>query len=254
MQTITVNQLSLAYTRRGHGAPLVLIHGYPLDSSIWGDVVPLLETHFDLILPDLRGLGHSQATESAYTMDDLAADLAGLLDHLQIESAFVAGHSMGGYASLAFAQAYPSRVRGLALVASQAAADSPERKAGRYSTVQQVIEHGVAPVVDAMTSKFTADPRLQVFARGLMEKQAAAGVIGSLKAMAERQDTLVMLAKASFPLTLIHGDADALIPLERAREIKSTVPRARLVELAGIGHLPMMEDPQATAAALMQFQ
>jgi 3-oxoadipate enol-lactonase len=250
MQNFTVNHITLAYDRLGKGAPLVLIHGFPLDHSIWDEVTPLLSSDFELILPDLRGFGQSGSPASAWTMTDLAKDIASLLDHLGIKSAFLAGHSMGGYVALAFAQAYPRRVRGLALVASQAAADTPERKEGRYATASQVAEQGTGGVVDGMTTKLSGDARVQAFVRGLMEKQTAAGVIGSLKAMAERKDRLSILASASFPLLLIHGNADILIPMERAREIKAAVPRAQLVELAGISHMPMMESPQAVADAL----
>jgi 3-oxoadipate enol-lactonase len=250
MQKISGNNLTLAYDRIGQGAPLVLIHGFPLDHSIWDEVTPLLSSTFDLILPDLRGFGESISSAPAWTMTDLAADIASLLDHLGIESAFLAGHSMGGYVALAFAQAYPNRVRGLALVASQTAADTPERKAGRYTEAHHIAEQGIGDTVAAMTSKLSSDTRVQKFVHDLMRKQKPAGYIGSLKAMAERADTLSVLAGSSFPVLLVHGDADGLIPLQRASEIQLKVPRTRLVELAGLGHMPMMESPQAVADAL----
>lgn len=253
MKKFVANNLTLAYDRIGLGVPLVLIHGFPLDHSIWDEIVPLLAEDFDLILPDLRGLGESDAVDSDYGMSDLASDIAFLLDHLGLESAFIAGHSLGGYIALAFADAYPRRVRGLVLVASQAAADSTERREGRYATAQQVAGQGVGVVVEAMTAKLSPNARVQAFVRGLMAKQSPAGVIGSLKAMAGREDTCSMLASSDFPLTLIHGEADALIPLERAREIKARVPRACLVELSGVGHMPMLESPQQVADALKVF-
>ena len=126
MQKIKVNGFDLAFERRGHGLPLVLIHGYPLDHTTWQDVTPLLEKGFDLILPDLRGLGQSSEVESVYTVSDLASDIAGLLDHLKIEKAIVAGHSMGGYAALAFARAYPQRLAGLGMISSQPMMENPQ--------------------------------------------------------------------------------------------------------------------------------
>lgn len=253
MQKFTVNHLALAYERRGRGAPLVLIHGYPLDHSIWNEVIPLLEANLDLILPDLRGFGQSDAPASAWKMDDLASDLAALLDHLGLDSAWLAGHSMGGYVALAFAAAHPRRVRGLALVASQAGADTSERKAGRQAEARHIAEQGIGDAVNGMALKLTADDRLQEQVRDLMDQQAPSGYIGSLMAMADRVDGMPVLAASSFPVALIHGDADILIPLERAREIQAGVPRARLVELGGVGHLPMLESPRAVADALLQL-
>ena len=103
METVQVNDIRLAYERRGTGAPLVLLHGYPLDHHLWDDVAPLLEDTFDVILPDLRGFGGSSTVDSFYTMEDMASDIAALLDQLGIQKAAVVGHSMGGYVALAFA-------------------------------------------------------------------------------------------------------------------------------------------------------
>jgi pimeloyl-ACP methyl ester carboxylesterase len=108
-------------------------------------------------------------------------------------------------------------------------------------------------VVDAMTPKFTTVERLQKAARELMEKQKPAAFIGALKAMAERIDTTSLLAGIDIPVVVIHGDADLLIPVDRAREVRELVPQAYFVELKGVGHLPMMEAVQETAAALKHF-
>jgi pimeloyl-ACP methyl ester carboxylesterase len=250
MEKINVNGIQLAYTRRGKGTPLVLIHGFPLDHHLWDEVVPLLEDTFDLILPDLRGFGESSTIDSFYAIEDYASDLAGLLDHLGIQKAAVAGHSMGGYVALAFARLFPERVRGLGLVSSQVLADSEERKQGRYKSAAEVAEHGIVSVVETMTPKFTPDESLQTFARKSMERQQPAAYIGALKAMAERVDSTPLLSSFHFPVVLIHGNADSLIPIDRAREVKAALPQAHLVEISGAGHMPMMEAKEQTAEAL----
>lgn len=250
MEKVKINGIELAYTRRGKGTPLVLLHGYPLDHRIWDEVAPLLDDKFDLILPDLRGFGNSTTVDTPYTMDDFASDIAGLLDSLGIQKTAVAGHSMGGYVALAFARLFPDRVAGLGLIASQTLADPPDRKEGRYKSAAEVTEKGIGGVVDAMTPKFTNDPALQAYARKVMEGQNPQAYIGALKAMAERQDATPLLASMTYPVVLVHGDADALIPIERAREVKDAVPHALLAELPGVGHLPMLEATEETARAL----
>ena len=250
MEKIKINDIELAYTRRGKGTPLVLLHGYPLDHHLWDDVAPLLEDTFDLILPDLRGFGESTTVDPPFTMDDYASDIAGLLDQLGIQNASIVGHSMGGYVALAFTKLYPERVSGLGLVSSQVLADPPDRKEGRYKSAADVSDKGIGGVVETMTPKFTSDERLQTFARETMERQQPAAFIGALKAMAERMDSTSLLSSFKFPVVIIHGDADALIPIDRAREVKNAIPPAHLVELNGAGHMPMMEAKEETARAL----
>ena len=253
MDAIDVNGIHLAYERRGRGTPMVLLHGFPLDHHLWDDIAPLLEDNFDLILPDLRGFGESTTVDLFYAMEDFASDVAGLLDYLGIPKATIVGHSMGGYIALAFARLYPERVSGLGLVASHAAADAPERREGRYKSAAEVADKGIASVVELMTTKFTSDPRLQEAARQSMERQPPAAYIGALKAMAERVDSTPLLSSIQYPVVIVHGDADALVPIDRAREVKAAVPHAHLVEISGAGHMPMMEAKEETAQALRQL-
>ena len=253
MEKVKVNGIQLAYTRIGTGKPLVLVHGYPLDHSIWDEVASVLKKDFDIILPDLRGFGGSDIVESQYKISDMAADIAGLLDKLGIEKAVIAGHSMGGYISLAFARAYPARVAGLGLIASQVLADAPEGKSGRYKAADEIMASGVEPVAESMSAKLTPDEQVQVYVQELIARQRPAGLAGALKAMAERDDSSSILSRFDFPVVIIHGDLDALIPVQRAKEVKAEIPHAILTELPGIGHMPMMEDPRSTATALKNF-
>jgi 3-oxoadipate enol-lactonase len=253
MEKVKVNGINIAYERRGRGEPLVLIHGYPLDCTTWNEVALLLENDFDLIIPDLRGMGQSDAMDKTYTVAELASDVAGLLDYLKIKKVFIAGHSMGGYVALAFARAYPNRMRGLGMISSQVLADPPERKEGRYKTAADVAEKGTSVVVDSMTYKLSAEVRIQFFVRDVMQRQKPTGVIGSLKAMAERDDSSDLSKTFRFPVVIVHGDADALIPVERGREVKAALPSAHYAELKGAGHMALMENPKEVAKALRFF-
>jgi 3-oxoadipate enol-lactonase len=253
MDTLEINGIRLAYDRRGKGTPLVLLHGYPLDHHLWDEVVPLLQDQFDVILPDLRGFGGSSTVDSFYTMEDIASDIAGLLDFLDIPTAVIVGHSMGGYVALAFARLYPERVIGLGLVSSQVLSDTPAKREDRFKTAAEVADKGTASVVEAMTPKFTSDTRLQEYARSSMERQQPAAYIGALKAMGERVDSTPLLSTMDYPVVIVHGDADNLIPIDRAREIQAALPGAYLVEISGAGHMPMMEAAEKTAVALRHF-
>lgn len=250
MLKATVDGFELAYERHGAGRPLVLIHGHPLDHAIWEPLVPLLENDFDLILPDLRSFGQSETIGTSYLIADMAADIATLLDSLNITRTAIAGHSMGGYVALAFARAHPDRVRGLALVASHIFADPPERKPVRYSDAAAVEAQGVGILADSFPAKLTADTALQATLRNIILRQSVHGVAESLRAMAERADSSMLVAGAQYPVVAIHGVADTLIPVSRARDGKALAENIQLVEIEGAGHVPMMESPQRTADAL----
>ncbi len=253
MEKVNIDGINIAYARRGQGAPLVLIHGYPLDHSIWEQLLPFLDQDFDVIMPDMRGFGQSDAMEADDSILDYASDIAKLLAHLKISRAYVAGHSMGGYVALAFARMYGERLTGLAMVSSQMAADTQERKSSRYATAEQVLREGVQPVVDAMAPKLSSDPVIQEFAREVISRQSPLGVASALRAMASRPDSSEIFREFAFPVVIIHGDTDALIPVERGQEMKDALPAARYVELHGVGHMPMMEDPKGLSQALHAF-
>ena len=160
---------------------------------------------------------------------------------------------MGGYVALDFVRNYPERVLGLGLVSSQALGDSPERKAGRYAAADEIMRTGVEPVAESMSPKLTPDGRVQAFVRALIAKQRPIGLANALKAMGERLDSTLILPTFQFPVVLVHGAKDELIPVERAREIKAAIKPAHLVELSGVGHMPMMEDPKKTADTLRKL-
>jgi 3-oxoadipate enol-lactonase len=248
-----VTGVKIAYGRRGAGAPLVLIHGYPLDHSIWEPLGVLLEHDFDLIMPDLRGFGGSQVQDASGSIDAYGSDVTGLLRQLHVSRAILVGHSMGGYVALAITRNRPDIVAGLGLVSSQLTADTPERREGRRAGAKQVTEDGVEPVASAMSLQLTADPRIQASMHDLIRIQKPAGLASALLAMAGRPDSREMLGHLKIPVVAIHGDEDRLIPFDRGREVKELLATADFVSVTGAGHLPMLENPAAVADGLRLF-
>jgi 3-oxoadipate enol-lactonase len=250
MLKVEVDKKTIAYARHGKGMPLVLLHGYPLDHSIWEPLVPFLENDFDLILPDLPGFGDSQVMGGNPSMAGYARVIASLMDMLGVPKAALVGHSMGGYVALAFAQDFPERLFGLGLVSSQVLADPPERKTARYAEARQVTEHGVMDVAYGMSVKLTAALNLQTELKDLILQQQPDGLAAASRAMADRMDSSDLVMGFTLPLVLVHGLSDGLIPVERAQSIKAAVAHATLVEIPNCGHMPMLEAPGVTAEAL----
>lgn len=247
---IQTNGIRMFTTDKGTGFPVILIHGYPLDHTIWEATIAEMKSGARVIAPDLRGFGASEVPEGPYRMSTLAADLAGLMDALNLPKAVLVGHSMGGYAALAFARAFPERLAGLGLISSQAAADAPERRQGRYDQAASVLQHGPKEVADGMTPKLTADHQFHAEIYRIILRTQPAGLAGALRGMAERVESTTLLPGISVPAAVVVGLDDQLIPPDRSREMARGLPHAELVELENAGHMPMMEKPAETAAAV----
>ncbi len=242
--------VELFFVENGLGTPVVLVHGYPLDHTIWDDVTGLLATNARVIRPDLRGYGQTPVTEGVYSMSLLADDLLALFDRLGLEKVILAGHSMGGYVALAFAQAYPQRLAGLALVTSQAAADAPEKHEARYQQAIEVEKRGTIAAVEAGLARFSPNPVILEKTRKIMMRADPRAVAGSLRGMAERPDMTDFLREIQVPALVIAGEVDELIPARKSEEMAGVLPDCKLVVVPGGGHMAMMEKPQIVAEAI----
>jgi pimeloyl-ACP methyl ester carboxylesterase len=247
---LEVNRIKIYYEERGKGQPVIFLHGFPLNHSIWTPVLDLVKSDARWITPDLRGHGQSEAPGSIYKMEQFAADIRGLMDNLGIDRAVLIGHSMGGYISLAFARLYPERLAGLGLVSTQARADTPERKEARYTSAKAITGQGIGFAADSLTPKYTAVPAVREVVREIILNSPVNGVVGSLFGMAERLDAREVLPEIQVPAMVIAGEADALFPQDVMHELADRLPRARLVSIPNAGHMPMLEFPQQVAEAV----
>jgi 3-oxoadipate enol-lactonase len=154
MKRLSVRGVDLHVLVRGTGTPLVLLHAFPLDHSMWGAQIERFASQAQVIAPDLRGFGSSGVTPGTVSMEQMADDLAAILDQLAVnEPVVLCGLSMGGYVAFQFAHKYSARLRALVLSNTRSAADTPEVRQMRMNMVQQVMELGPAPVAEAMLQR-----------------------------------------------------------------------------------------------------
>src|SRR3712207_5293933 len=121
-----VRGIEMAYDDEGRGLPVVLLHGFPFDRTLWRDQIDALAPSHRVVAPDLRGHGETTAGEGDATMEEMARDVAALLDALGLERVVLGGLSMGGYVTLAFARLFPRRLRGLVLADTRPQGDTDE--------------------------------------------------------------------------------------------------------------------------------
>jgi 3-oxoadipate enol-lactonase len=256
----TINGIRMAYSDRGrrHPAALLLIHGFPMNRHMWDAQLDGLSNQIRVIAPDLRGAGDTAVPPGPYDMDQYAADLVGLLDHLGIQRAVVGGLSMGGYVALAFWRRHADRVRALCLLDTRAEPDTPEGKANRDATVAAVQRDGAEAFARGQMPRLLApasltDTRLAGKALAMMAAMPAPGIINTLYALRDRPDSRPGLPTISVPTLVVTGDQDRVTPPEVGRAMAESVPGARLLIIKGAGHLSPMERPRAVNRALRGF-
>ena len=259
MPTRRIHGIELAYADRGAGLPVVLLHGFPLDHTMWAAQLDALAGACRVIALDLCGFGQSGVRDGTATMEQMADDAAGLLDALGIGSAAICGLSMGGYVALAFWRRHAARTAAFVLCDTRAAADAPAIAAARRETAEQVLREGPAALAAAMTPRLfspqTAAARPEVVAavQAMMLRSDRRGVAAAARGMAERPDSTPLLPQIGCPTLLLVGADDAISPPAEMRGMAAAIGGSELVEIPAAGHMSPMENPAAVNAALAAF-
>lgn len=250
--------LELAYDETGSGIPLLFIHGWPHDRTLWAAQLSGLPTHARCLAPDLRGFGES-SMGPPWSIDQYADDLDAFLEMLGVPQAVVCGLSMGGYVALSMLRRHRSRLRGLILVSTRATADTPEGRAKRMRLVEFVSDHGVEALggrqLKAMVGEttFTSRPDVLEALRTLMARAPREGVVGALHAMADRRDSTDLLAGIDIPTLVVSGNEDTFTPPDEMRALADGIPQCRFESIAGGGHVCAYERPAAFNHVVAEF-
>ena len=257
-----VNGVKLAYSDSGEGSPvMVLLHGFPLNRSMWDGQFGSLRALGRVIAVDLRGFGASEGSDvEVLSMAQHADDVMALLDQLGVsEPVVVAGLSMGGYVALAFWRKYADRVRALVLADTRAGADTEEGRAGRLTLAGKVIEaNSPAPAADASMPRmfaptFSLENPIAIQLRAMMTGTTPQGVAGGLHGMAARPASLDLLPGINVPTLVIVGEQDVTTPPSEAQILADGIANAKLAVIPAAGHMSNMENPDEFNQALTSF-
>ena len=249
---------AVAYEERGSGIPVLFLHGFPHDRSLWAPQLDGLGGMARGIAPDLRGFGRS-GQAGPFGMDRYADDACCLLDYLGIDRAVVCGLSMGGYVALALLRRHPARVRALVLADTRATPDDDAGRVRRDELIAVAREHGAAAVaarqIDGMVGRQTREraPELLARIRAMLERAPVDGIVGALTAMRDRPDATAMLSSIAVPTLLIGGTDDVITPPRTMRELQAQIRDSTLELLEGAGHLSNLERPAAFNQVLSEF-
>jgi 3-oxoadipate enol-lactonase len=253
-----VSDTEIAFDDIGTGLPLVFVHGFPLNRTMWDPQVGALVAECRCIPIDLRGFGDSSASEP-YSMDRYADDVIGVLDTLQIERGVIVGHSMGGYVAFALWRRHRARVRALVLANTRATPDTIETVERRRLMIDAVSEQGSSAIANmqiaGLMGKTSRDKRPDVYdaMHRMMAQAPVDGVIGALEAMIARPDSTPTLATLDVPTLIVGGDEDVLVPPKEACALQRAIAGSRLEILKQAGHLANVERPAAFNTVVSEF-
>jgi 3-oxoadipate enol-lactonase len=245
----------------GNGAStIVLLAGFPLAREIWDAVAERLAEEYRVVRPDLRGMGASSVAAGPYLMETLAGDVAAVFDALGLDRATIVGHSLGGYVALAFARIFSERLERMALVCSRVAADTSEQRRAREELANRLdAAHDSQILADAyadrLLSQATKKNRADIVetVRAIVKRTDPRGAAAMLRGMAMRGASDDVAPDIEFPVLVLAGGSDGVVPLEESRAMAQLFPRATFEAAQRSGHLPMLEEPDTTYSVLVSW-
>lgn len=270
MPTIRHDNIEHACVDQGQGHPIVLVHGFPVDHTMWEDQITTLSNDYRVIAPDLRGFGRTPLAASGHEADQVAArglsmadyakDLAALLDGLAIaEPVTLAGFSMGGYIAWQFWKKHADRLRAIVLCDTRAAADTDDTRRARLDMAEHVGEWGSERVAEMMLPKLFAPetlenrPDIVEPTRRVISTTDPRAIAAAQRGMADRPGVTDWLPEIDLPALVLVGEHDAISRVEEMRTMAQSLPRAELQVIHAAGHMTPVENPVEVNAALNRF-
>jgi pimeloyl-ACP methyl ester carboxylesterase len=249
-----LDEVAVFYEERGSSDKCVVFsHGFLMDHEMFAPQVDALVSRYRCISWDERAHGRTRAP-GPFTYWDSARDVVGLLDHLSIETAALVGMSQGGFLTLRTALIAPERVRGLALIDSQAGSEDPAARQAYDALFDQWLEGGMSDFIADVVAAAIVDPADAGAWRAKWRDLAPDQVRHAYGALIERDDIHDRLGEIAAPATVLHGSADPSIPMEKAERLcEGLAGCAGVVSIEGAGHASNLSHPDEVNAALERF-
>lgn len=249
---------NIQFSDTGKGRVVVLLHGFLGSHEIWEQTISNLSKSYRVIAIDLPGHGGSDNFGYVHTMDLLAKSVKAVLDHLHLKKYVLVGHSMGGYAALAFADLFPDNIKGICLYHSSAYADSEEKKRDRTRSIKVVKANHRIYTTEVIRNLFASKnlkylKKELAFASKIAGKTKKQGIISALEGMKDRPDRSVILGLVEYPIMMVIGEHDNVLPAWQLMEQSQKIQNRHLLYLEHDGHMGFLESPKASNKALRAF-
>lgn len=253
---ITHKESTIFYTDQGEGMPIVLLHGFLENSTMWDVLLPFLTENYRVICIDLLGHGKSECLGYIHTMQDFSESIYAVMEALQLSDSTIIGHSMGGYVGIAFAKAYPEKVTSLCLLNSTPEADPEERKRLRLRANQmaktqfeQLVRMSFINLFDP-TSKEIYHAAIADALKNALQTPVQ-GYIAANEGMRLREDSTLFWKNASFKRGMILGDSDWIIDAQKQKEVFT--PYIEYFSIINGGHMSHISNSDVMAQKILNF-
>jgi pimeloyl-ACP methyl ester carboxylesterase len=256
---IIEKDISLYYRVTGEGEPVMLIHGFAEDGTIWDTLVPELKKDYKLIIPDLLGSGRSEGKVEGISMETLAEHLNIIVNKENIPSCTMIGHSMGGYVTLAFAEKYAGKLTRFGLFHSTAYADSDEKKEARKKNIEFIKKHGTVKYLEQSVPTLFSEEFNKKYPEIIEEfisrysNFSPTSLVCYTEAMMNRPDRTHVLKNFEKPILFILGEYDTAVPLEQGLKLCKIAEFSYIYICAHSGHMGMLEEPDFCLKAIQDF-
>jgi pimeloyl-ACP methyl ester carboxylesterase len=258
--SVNVNNFDLSYDDIGESAvPIVFLHGYPFDKTMWHEQLEFLKAKHRVIACDIRGFGMSKDEESHLSMDLFANDLILFIDKLGLDKIIICGLSMGGFIALNAVKRFPSRFEALILCDTQCVADSHDVKVKRYKTIKDIKEYGDTSFNEGFIKSvfheetLVNQPELVEQLRKVVFANSQHIITQGLVALAERSETCSVLDSIAIPTLILCGKEDAVTPLDESKFMNKHIKGSVLHVITTAGHVSNLEEPSIFNKHLRDF-
>ena len=251
-------KIKVRYSDTGKGRVIVLLHGFLCSHEIWDGFIKTLSKKFRVIAIDLPGHGETPSIGYYHSMELLAQSVKAVLDKAGVRRYVIAGHSMGGYTAMAFAELYPENVSGLCLFNSTSYADSEEKKKDRERVIRLVKKEHRHYVAEVISSLFAPENLVRLKkkvdkVKRIAEKISKQSIINSLEGMKERKSRDLILKFAEYPVLFIIGKKDTIINYETMYSQMGLCKFPFVLLLDNVAHMGFYEAPKETVNELQAF-